>query len=546
MTNINSLITPPTDRKALLLLGAVTAATMLATSCSDDSEILSVSGAAASAESTAITFSSSKAQTAVTRSGVTATSLENFYVTSLNDDGTPFFEREAFDYDATSAQFTSAVNHYWPTSGTLSFYAVNEEGTQGSDSNGKPSYTYTDWSGETDLLAATVVAGTKQMPYPLVFRHLTSQVTVTAEAADKSQNLTYKLVSISMSAPCSGTYRFADETAGCGSWTIDNSTAKEYSYDDAMPLYFEQDGTAQCSGTYWNILPVTDGTLHFDIEYHVLQNGKVIDDFTGENCKSCEVQSPELTAGNKYNYNFLLSLDTEDVITFTLDVADWEESTAALSLTPRDKYNGYEYVDLGLPSGLKWATMNVGATAPEEFGGFYSWGETEPHDPTDTSCFTYSSYKWKGPGYDVYNFPKYNSTDKLSTIELEDDAARQTMGANWRIPTRKEMAELINYTTQNKAYYLNGVKGCLLTSTKNGKTIFFPYSGYVTNNVNRTGYSVYISKGTAACLMTSTLNTSDASYAYQLFYYANFGYSNLTANSYIQRNAGASIRAVSE
>lgn len=141
-------------------------------------------------------------------------------------------------------------------------------------------------------------------------------------------------------------------------------------------------------------------------------------------------------------------------------------------------YNGHEYVDLGLPSGTMWATRNVGANAPEDYGDYFAWGETNPKD--DYDCSTYKYYD------DNYNiFTKYCNdseygydgfTDNLTVLLPEDDAATVNWGASWRMPTEREWQELLDNTT-NVWTTQNGVNGCLFTAV-NGYSIFIPAAGY--------------------------------------------------------------------
>ena len=109
----------------------------------------------------------------------------------------------------------------------------------------------------------------------------------------------------------------------------------------------------------------------------------------------------------------------------------------------------YEYVDLGLPSGTLWATFNVGATKPEEYGDYFAWGETKPKDVYDEN-----TYKWYDSNY-VLKFLKYygvddhrlyqlwgielGSIDHLITLLPEDDAATANWGSDWRTPTKEEL-----------------------------------------------------------------------------------------------------------
>lgn len=134
--------------------------------------------------------------------------------------------------------------------------------------------------------------------------------------------------------------------------------------------------------------------------------------------------------------------------------------------------NGYEYVDLGLS--VKWATCNVGASSPEEYGDYFAWGEIEPKEVYDWSTYKYGSYD----SLTKYNTDSsYGTVDNKTTLDLSDDAARANWGGNWRMPTDTEILELIDnctwtWTTQN------GVYGCKVTSYKNGKSIFLPATGW--------------------------------------------------------------------
>lgn len=127
-----------------------------------------------------------------------------------------------------------------------------------------------------------------------------------------------------------------------------------------------------------------------------------------------------------------------------------------------------EYVDLGLPSGIKWAKCDLGGTSPEKYGDKYSWGET-----------------WTKINYDYYYFTdivegqytKYDSRDKRFFLEKEDDVAYLRLGEGWRYPTWNEMQELIDNCTVTEST-LNGVLGVMFISKKNNNYIFFRYYYY--------------------------------------------------------------------
>ena len=115
-------------------------------------------------------------------------------------------------------------------------------------------------------------------------------------------------------------------------------------------------------------------------------------------------------------------------------------------VNPTGSHNGHDWVDLGLPSGLKWAVCNVGADSPEGYGFYFAWGETETK-----SRYSWNTYKWCNGSY--YTQTKYctnssyGTVDNKTTLDLSDDAARANWGGSWRMPTKAEQDELRNNCT---------------------------------------------------------------------------------------------------
>ena len=192
-----------------------------------------------------------------------------------------------------------------------------------------------------------------------------------------------------------------------------------------------------------------------------------------------------------------------------------------------------EYVDLGLPSGLKWAKCNVGAEKETDYGDYFMWGSTTPN--TADEC-TWANAPFNNHSSD-YNETYFNSVKKTvcpkGVLAKEYDAASQIMGGDWRMPTKAELQELIDYTTNEwiTNYNGTGVNGRKFTGS-NGNSIFIPAAGHCYNG------SVY-NVGISGDVWSSSLYASDPSYAWGL----NFS----SANRYMSgrsRYYGRSVRGV--
>lgn len=178
-------------------------------------------------------------------------------------------------------------------------------------------------------------------------------------------------------------------------------------------------------------------------------------------------------------------------------------------------------VDLGLS--VKWSSMNVGASQPEDFGDFFAWGEVTGSK---------SSYSWPTYNFGLSNnISKYNSTDHLITLDKEDDAATVILGKPWRMPTYAEMKELVTQCTW-KWTSLNGVYGRTVTG-KNGNSIFIPAAG------RKEGFE-HPRSNQQGPLWTSTLS-SDIQRAHSLWFADG---ANLTADGTTPRFIGLPIRPV--
>ncbi|MBO4316020.1 MAG: hypothetical protein J5867_08690 [Prevotella sp.] len=191
-----------------------------------------------------------------------------------------------------------------------------------------------------------------------------------------------------------------------------------------------------------------------------------------------------------------------------------------------------EAIDLGLPSGIKWASCNVGATKPEEYGGYYAWGETE-----EKEVYYWSTYQWcNGSSNTMTKYcssSSYGTVDNKTVLDQEDDEPHVKWGGNWRMPTYEEMGELIgNCTTEWTT--LNGVNGRKFTSNINGNSIFFPAAGY-------RGGSSLSGAGSYGYIWPGTQYASSGYSAYSL------GFSSSTVSGYYgSRASGLPVRPVME
>jgi hypothetical protein len=197
-----------------------------------------------------------------------------------------------------------------------------------------------------------------------------------------------------------------------------------------------------------------------------------------------------------------------------------------------ESYNNHEWVDLGLS--VKWATCNIGAESPEDYGDYFAWGETTPKYAYDWSVYKYVSDNINNTNITKYctdSVYGYNGfTDTLTVLELNDDAARANWGGSWRMPTRAEQDELREKCTWTSTT-LNGVSGYKVTSKRNGNSIFLPAAGW--------RYSEYVANDWIGYYWSSSLNSDDPYCAYML----EFGGGEVIC-SYNSRSNGKPVRAV--
>ncbi len=250
------------------------------------------------------------------------------------------------------------------------------------------------------------------------------------------------------------------------------------------------------------IMRYKDGKLHIDkqerdadknieIYYSINENGRCPEAFTKKYDAPLEINEGDVV--------YCYAISEERYITYTNIYKRFP------AIQPQTQY---EAVDLGLS--VKWATCNVGATKPEEYGGYYAWGETEEKDN-----YSWGTYKWCKGSYDTMTKyctdSSYGTVDNKTTLAPGDDVAHVKWGGNWRMPTRAEQDELREkckweWTT------VNGVSGYKVTSKKNGNSIFLPAAG------SRYGTEVYY-RGSYGYFWSSSLYSSNSNSAFYLGFY---------------------------
>lgn len=266
-------------------------------------------------------------------------------------------------------------------------------------------------------------------------------------------------------------------------WT---STIYDYC-DNAIFLYYQAnslytDQAERCSGLF--IRPViskdvieTEKSKSFSVNVSVSESdanlGSVKVEIVSEN---------EINEDGKYQYGTKLKISATPHYT-NVSFVNWEnypEYSQEFTITVEDNMRfiahfatpeyPIEYVDLGLS--VMWATCNIGASSPEEFGDYFAWGETIPKDSYYLNDYTLYDEQFN-------TYIKYNGDDQTMSLMSIDDVATKNSGTSWQIPTSDNFNELINNCTQSYTtnYGGKGVSGYIFTSKKNNSELFFPSSG---------------------------------------------------------------------
>ncbi len=214
--------------------------------------------------------------------------------------------------------------------------------------------------------------------------------------------------------------------------------------------------------------------------------------------------------------------------------------TSTPSKKPTNSFNGHEYVDLGLPSGTLWATCNVGASKPEDYGDYFAWGEIKQKTVYDWDTYKYSKVKQrifkkvdlltKYCNKSAYGYEGF--TDELTVLQSADDPATTNWGNGWEMPSKEQWEEL-NENTKSSWTTRNGVKGRLFTAS-NGNSLFLPAAG-------DRWYGELIGAGYYGYYWSSSLYTDVPSDAWGFYFDSGYAVSSSGGRDY-----GRSVRAVRE
>ena len=197
--------------------------------------------------------------------------------------------------------------------------------------------------------------------------------------------------------------------------------------------------------------------------------------------------------------------------------------------------NGFEYVDLGLPSKTMWATCNVGADKPEDNGLLFQFGHIDGYKYMDEN----HKFKTNAQNLEDGSAREYipiTSSGKIykenEILDFADDVAHINMGGKWKMPTKYELEELMDNTTHD-VVTVNGVKGMMFTSIINSKQLFIPFAGCWYNGD-------FMAAGPRAYMWSSQVHTSDINYAFGIC-------CNSSGSAYIsryRRSCAFSVRGV--
>ena len=291
-----------------------------------------------------------------------------------------------------------------------------------------------------------------------------------------------------------------------------------------------EEGTTYTPYSHYNDLRNYSGTIGSGMFtlFHVCHVSNAKPTVTGS---GCIVSTPKSEDTDDHTEDTDVMVTGAGTITVHLaETTNYKAASATFTATVTD------YVDLGLS--MKWATKNIGASSPTDYGGYYAWANT-----SESSSYDESGDQYYDSDYSTYNnYKKYIITDNKTTLEAMDDAATANWGTQWKMPTYEECGELVE--VYNVDYSWDGIKGRMFIYHVDGETdrlLFLPYGG-------RKGYYRLQEDTSTGYYWSSSLNTEATWYGvYAKSLYVDNGHAELNNDKDSSSNLryyGYSVRAV--
>ena len=471
-------------KKNLLILLAVPALLAVMASCNKNEP---VSGATGYVETPADETGFSPILLGAEGAGLSAsvetkatavTSLSSFYASATTGSAgseSSVWNSVTFTKDGATDDYKG--DKWWPNSNpSYHFYASNAEITFAAEGSTVAA------TSDTDVICAYMASPSYKTKNTLTFEHVFARLgDVEVSAAD---GYTISGVSITVTPKTGGTFNMrtgAGKTDGTGWSSLTDGTATAIA--NATP------------GTKSNDIYLVPGTYTLTASWTATRG---LYTETIEN-KTVDVA---LTGGKVNKITTTLGGNAEEVV-FGVSINPWGAATTDVEFPTYDPANGHAYVDLGLRSGgnkILFATMNIGASAPEEYGDYFAWGETaKRYTSISDDAITGGTFEWSNCPYhtgSTYNtgWSKYIPTgkesytvsgtaDNLLTLESSDDAASVQWGGDWRMPDADEFSMLISSSVNHawtSNYNSTGVAGYLITGNGDysSASLFLPAAGY--------------------------------------------------------------------
>ena len=466
-----------------------------------------------------------------TRASLLTAVPDNFKVYAYDESNHAVISGEVFTKSGTI--WTSSTEHLWPKTGKLTFYAYYpyEDATTVRFDTTNKQLAYQPASGDkqTDVIFATDTLSrpANSGPVPLTFSHPLSACSVSAKLASDATNTTVKITKVQIcnvspnatlpfsgSATSSGTAVSYQIGMASSPVTLSSSSATLLTADNGYLLLAPQTTTAwSATSALSNSYVALTGKVKVNSVYLV---GSATADGTWY-----VPLAASFGAGKKNAISLVFGMKHEDGSrTFGYDKYGYQ-----LAINTKN-YPIPTAVDLGL--NVKWASCNLGASEPEEYGKYYAWADTTGYASSESHDFSYkyTPYCNDSNGNSWSKYPSGNAT-----LESSDDAATVNLGGSWRMPTHAEWQDLYNKCTW-KWTSQNGINGYKV-SASNGNWIFLPAAGY------RYGTSSNV-VGSYGSYWSSQVHSSDVFRAWSMYFHS--GYRG--PDDYYNRYNGFSVRPV--